>query len=1260
MSTAAPALTSDARPMTSPYKELSYYEESDSANFAGREQDVHQLLSRVVISRAFVLYARSGLGKTSVLLAGLFPELRKRDYRPIYVRTLDDPLRDLKAAVARECGLSAEENSLRSLLQQDCQNGSPVIALDQFEEFFIRFRDQPAKRAEFVRETAAVIADESVDVHVIFSVREDHLVALDDMQRRLPHLFTQSYRLMPLTAFGAREAIVRPLLKNGVPYDERLITRLVDELAKFDFESARLQITCAELYRSAFEREQDAIHLTEEDLTRLERQLRDLEWKSTVDISSGTAPSPSFTTARRALLEGVFQRYLQRAIAPVEARHPFLSRVVLDEMITRQETKYALPLSELALRITSTQEDLREVVESLVGRNLIRVSTRGGHPWYEIVHECLVPEIRRWLTLSEEFVGFRDALELIVTGSRRRGWRKQTAMLLPREQLLKVIAPHDERLKLDANEIEFVLRSAICHRADDLPFWAARYEGDFAKLIGTLLDDPSPEMRAGAAASAGSLQLQDRAVAEKCQRLALTAEEPNPVRRAAGEALATIATDEQLASLQRECRWRHTPVQVRELLADLALRNRLRPACGFWGRSIAKRHARKRLMRERAADIEADRWAATQAGLWGGLAWTFTSALVFSTLSIWLGSSTSPYPYPIFILSVVVASLTLGLSLGTLTGWGIGRSRACAGILGKRPLWLRSVIGSKTIFWLHFTVGLAVVSYFKNLNVWVALGLIVVWGMLFQWLIGLAAELSRPCFDGPISRAGALFWSFIVSLVLGLVPAVILLIAVSPWLYDSLKDTDPIGTISALIVVTLSISILVVTFALALHDRREAVAFNKIRRGVVRSIFLLAALLILPAYLATFGFASSPLFAKRCVLPGNDISAHFSFWPETDHFRLISQPGAIFHVTVPPAASLRLGEGQTIKRGYSDSLMKLSKGAAPLAVVNERHEHGAATAPVILRNVLRLSISDKNPGKANDPAIGNVGGFIASEADGRTSLTLSGKVSSTLQPEEVIKVFLFDPEKNRFLPESDIEKQGANTVYVNRPRPWRMSSEVESGERFLPFRVLNEKGGEWSLKLYRQERLDATIPGKQAEERDHLAPAVSVDVGVAVIPIRGDELAVDAELLAAQERFAEAVVLERRALEMMGPNPDAYYLNLHAWTLFRLGEFKESLPHSRGAPWDPHRGATVRGEFDESLRYSRRAVALDSQSNYLDTLAHAAYSCGLWKEAVDAWDVILARDGHFTSDAYCKDDAVFYAKARANAGLPPRKLPPNP
>ena len=612
----------------------------------------------------------------------------------------------------------------------------------------------------------------------------------------------------------------------------------------------------------------------------------------------------------------------------------------------------------------------------------------------------------------------------------------------------------------------------------------------------------------------------------------------------------------------------------------------------------------------------------------------FHYPLVFDTLARWLAPSASSHPYPLFIGSIVGICLLFGLTLGALTGWGIGRPRAFAGLLNKQPLWLRSVSGSKTIFWLHFTIGLIVVSNFKNLNAWAVLGLAFAWAIFIHWLVAFAVELSRPCFDAPITHGGAVFWSFITSLVLGLVPALALLSAFAPSLGRLLRDPHQIHTIFAFITISVTIPVFVASFTLALRDRKDFVLPNNTRRKVARSLFMLAALLIMPGFLVRFGFESSPHFAQQRKLPGDVVSAHFRFWPETDYFKLVSRPDAVFHVTAPPAASLRFEEGQTIEREYSDSLLKLPKGVGPLAVMNMREEHGAATATVVFREVLRLNISEKNPGDADDPILGKVQGVIASEADGRTSLTLSGKLPSQLPTEELIKVFLFDPETSRFLSESGIEKQ--SKVYVNRPRPWTQPGGVPWGEHFLPFRVLKEKDGEWLLKLYRQEKLDAATPGKQVEGKEHLAPAVSVAVGIAVVPIRADEMAQDAEFLAGQERFAEAVVLERRALELMGPNPDALYLDLHAWTLFRLGEFQESL------------------------HYARRAVALDSSSKYLDTLAHAAYSSGLWKEAVEAWDKVLAKDGRFSGDAYCKKDAELYATARAEAGLPPRPIPQVP
>ena len=104
---------------------------------------------------------------------------------------------------------------------------------------------------------------------------------------------------------------------------------------------------------------------------------------------------------------------------------------------------------------------------------------------------------------------------------------------------------------------------------------------------------------------------------------------------------------------------------------------------------------------------------------------------------------------------------------------------------------------------------------------------------------------------------------------------------------------------------------------------------------------------------------------------------------------------------------------------------------------------------------------------------------------------------------------------------------------------------------------------------------------------------------------------------------------------MMGPNPAPLYLNSTLGRL-RLGKFKEAL------------------------HYASRAVTNNTNSNYLDTLAHAAYGLELWEEAVRAWDKVLDRDGPFTHYSYCKEDLELYKTAGDKAGLSPRQITPNP
>jgi hypothetical protein len=83
-----------------PYIGFRTYLESDSTKFVGRADDIDNIYSRIVKNDITILYANSGIGKSSVINAGLCPKLKSNRYFPIYIRcgkhfsttSLDDAL----------------------------------------------------------------------------------------------------------------------------------------------------------------------------------------------------------------------------------------------------------------------------------------------------------------------------------------------------------------------------------------------------------------------------------------------------------------------------------------------------------------------------------------------------------------------------------------------------------------------------------------------------------------------------------------------------------------------------------------------------------------------------------------------------------------------------------------------------------------------------------------------------------------------------------------------------------------------------------------------------------------------------------------------------------------------------------------------------------------------------------------------------------------------------------------------------------------
>ena len=165
-----------------PWLGLASFTEETRQYFYGREEEVAELARRVQRKLLTVLFGQSGLGKTSILSAGIVPKLRPEGYCPVYVRIdystdLVSPADQIKQAIFRatessgtwtQPGTAIEGESLWEFLHhrddilRDAA-GKPVIPLlifDQLEEIFTLAQADDAGRkraAQFIEDLADLV-----------------------------------------------------------------------------------------------------------------------------------------------------------------------------------------------------------------------------------------------------------------------------------------------------------------------------------------------------------------------------------------------------------------------------------------------------------------------------------------------------------------------------------------------------------------------------------------------------------------------------------------------------------------------------------------------------------------------------------------------------------------------------------------------------------------------------------------------------------------------------------------------------------------------------------------------------------------------------------------------------------------------------------------------------------------------------------------------------------------------------------------------
>ena len=164
-----------------PWLGLASFTEETRRYFHGREDEVAELARRVQRKLLTILFGQSGLGKTSILRAGIVPRLRPEGYCPVYVRIdysreSPPPSEQIKQAIFRETqasgawtktGVAAEGESLWEFLHhrddvlQDASGRKlvPLLIFDQFEEIFTL-----AQSDDFGRRRAAQFVEDLADL----------------------------------------------------------------------------------------------------------------------------------------------------------------------------------------------------------------------------------------------------------------------------------------------------------------------------------------------------------------------------------------------------------------------------------------------------------------------------------------------------------------------------------------------------------------------------------------------------------------------------------------------------------------------------------------------------------------------------------------------------------------------------------------------------------------------------------------------------------------------------------------------------------------------------------------------------------------------------------------------------------------------------------------------------------------------------------------------------------------------------------------
>lgn len=411
--------------LPSPYRGLYYFEPKDTKLFFGRDAQVKELVNATKNRNFIPILGASGSGKSSLVFAGLIPELAKQknwlftyfrlgsNLDPFYAlaqalvplyRLDQDSTDEMKQANSLAQSLrdkSLEINHVFTNIQRKHPQHKLLLFADQFEQLYTMCeRETQHLFLDFLLRIIQHPTNNALSTVLVITMRADFLdKALS--YKCFADALKNDIRLSPMEPKELKEVIENPAGERGVKFEEGLIKRILGHVYKQENNLPLLEFALESLWNQRTERIKKQI---KEQKEQINKELTHADYDVIGEVN------------------GVLKKYAEDFYNGLDGSKQeglakiFIKLVSCSQFTTdRADRRY---VRRVAKKSEFIEEQWRLVEKIAEERLVVTNRNSDDEDTVEIIHEALIREwdrIETWMTEDRDFVTWLERLNFLMS-----------------------------------------------------------------------------------------------------------------------------------------------------------------------------------------------------------------------------------------------------------------------------------------------------------------------------------------------------------------------------------------------------------------------------------------------------------------------------------------------------------------------------------------------------------------------------------------------------------------------------------------------------------------------------------------------------------------------------------------------------------------------------------------------------------------------------------------------------------------------------